>query len=140
VLTISIENSNSLFDRYERSFFQGTSTPSNFQIQPSFGTTNKSNESIKYTNFETMRDALKLKFSSEQLEIISFNAPNLPIDAKQLASLISEIPFDEQKINVVKIYLPYLTSKPKNLYNILVKEITFDNAKIELKRMLEVGN
>jgi hypothetical protein len=87
-----------------------------------------------------MRDALKLKFSSEQLEIISFNAPNLPIDAKQLASLISEIPFDEQKINVVKIYLPYLTSKPKNLYNILVKEITFDNAKIELKRMLEAGN
>jgi hypothetical protein len=129
-----------MFDRSDRSFFQGTGSPSNFQNQSSFGTNNKSNESLKYTNFETMRDALKLKFSSEQLEIISFNAPNLPIDAKQLASLISEIPFDEQKINVVKIYLPYLTSKPKNLYNILVKEITFENNKIELKRMLEAGN
>jgi hypothetical protein len=140
VLTITIENSNSMFDRSDRSFFQGTSTPSNFQNQTSFGTTNKSNESIKYTNFETMRDALKFKFSSEQLEIISFNAPNLPIDAKQLASLISILSFDEQKINIVKIYLPYLTSKPKNLYNILSKEITFDNSKIELKRMLEAGN
>jgi hypothetical protein len=87
-----------------------------------------------------MCDALKFKFSSEQLEIISTNAPKLPIDAKQLASLISIISFDEQKINVVKIYLPYLTSKPKNLYNILAKEITFDNNKIELKRILEAGN
>jgi hypothetical protein len=57
-----------------------------------------------------------------------------------LASLISILSFDEQKVNVVKIYLPYLTSKPKNLYNILSKEITFDNAKIELKRILEAGN
>jgi hypothetical protein len=140
VLTITIENSNSLFDRSERSMFQGSNTPTNFQNQSTFGLNNKSKESIKYTNFETMRDAIKLKFSNEQLEIISFNAPNLPIDAKQLASLISEIPFDEQKINVVKIYLPYLTSKPKNLYNILVKEITFDSNKVELKRILEAGN
>ncbi len=140
VLTITIENSNSMFDRNDGAFFQGTGSPSSFQNQNTFKTNNKTEDNSKYTNFETMRDALKFKFSSEQLEIISFNAPNLPIDAKQLASLISILSFDEQKINVVKIYLPYLTSKPKNLYNILVKEITFDNAKIELKRMLEAGN
>jgi hypothetical protein len=140
VLTITIDNSNSLFDRNDDKFFLGTSTPSNFSSQTSARTNNKSDESLKYTNFETMCDALKFKFSSEQLEIISTNAPKLPIDAKQLASLISILSFDEQKINVVKIYLPYLTSKPKNLYNILSKEITFDNSKIELKRMLEAGN
>jgi hypothetical protein len=140
VLSITIENSNSIFDRSDGSFFQGTGSPSSFQNQNTFKTNNKTEDNSKYTNFETMRDALKFKFSSEQLEIISFNAPNLPIDAKQLASLISILSFDEQKINVVKIYLPYLTSKPKNLYNILVKEITFDNAKIELKRILEAGN
>jgi len=140
VLTLTIENSNSIFDRNNDSFFQNKSTTSNFSNQTSFRTNNKTEDHSKYTNFETMRDALKLKFSSEQLEIISYNAPNLPIDAKQLASLISILPFDEQKINVIKIYLPYLTSKPKNLYNILHKEITFENYKIELKRILENGN
>lgn len=140
VLTLTIENSNSLFDRNNDSFFQNTGKPSNFQNQSSFTTNNKTEDYSKYRNFETMRDALKLKFTSEQLEIISYNAPNLPIDAKQLASLISIITFDEHKINVIKIYLPYLTSKPKNLYNILAKEITFESNKIELKRMLEAGN
>jgi hypothetical protein len=140
VLTITIENSNSLFDRNDGNVFQGTGTSSNFPNQTSSGTNNKSDESLKYTNFETMRDALKLKFPSEQIEIIAYNAPNLPIDAKQLASLISLIPFDEQKINVIKMYLPYLTSKPKNLHKILAREITFDNYKIELKRLLEAGN
>ncbi len=140
VLTLTIENSNSLFDRNQGNFFQNSGTTSSFSSHTSSGFNSKSDESLKYTNFETMRDALKLKFSSEQLEIISFNAPNMPIDAKQLASLLSVIPFDEQKISVIKIYLPYLTSKPKNLYTILAKKITFDNNKIELKRILEAGN
>ena len=140
VLNLTIENSNSLFDRNDGSFFQGKGTTSNFPSQSFPSSNNKSDESLKYTNFETMLDALKFKFTSEQLEIISYNAPSLPINPKQLASLISTIPFDEQKIKVIKIYLPYLTSKPTNLYNILVKKITFENNKIELKRILEAGN
>jgi hypothetical protein len=140
VLTIKIENSNSLFDRNDGALNQGTGTTSTFPNQTGSENNNQSAESLKYTNFETMRDALKYKFMSEQIEIIKFNAPNLPIDAKQLASLISILPFDKDKIDVVKIYLPYLTSKPKNLYEILAREITFDNYKIELKRILEAGN
>jgi hypothetical protein len=140
VLTIKIENSNSLFDRNDGALNLGTGTTSTFPNQSGSENNNQSAESLKYTNFETMRDALKYKFMSEQIEIIKFNAPNLPIDAKQLASLISILPFDKDKIDVVKIYLPYLTSKPKNLYEILAREITFDNYKIELKRILEAGN
>lgn len=136
-LNIKIENSNSLFDRKEGTNFQTFGTSSSFPNQSNSGSNNKSKENLKYSNFETMCEAIKLKLPSEQIEIISYNAPNLPISAKQLATLISMVTFDDGKIKAVKIYLPYLTSKPKNLYKLLSKEIIFDNYQVELKRILE---
>jgi hypothetical protein len=139
ILNLKIENSNSRIDVEESDAFQILRQNQSITYSQVFENKNESEESLKSNNFETMLDAIKFKFPKDQIKIIAFNAAALPISPKQLATLISNISFDDDKIKVVTIYLPYLTSKPKDLYKLLSKELVFDNKKEELKRILELN-
>lgn len=133
VLNFNIENS--------ASFMGNSSFPSensNFAIQTPNWTTFKTSNSneVKASNFKELCLIIEKKLISDQVEIIKYNAPNLPLKTKDLATLISKISFDSYKIQVVEIYLPYLTDNPKNIYEILSSKIVFDNSKPDLIKVL----